>query len=343
MLTLTYEGRGIASLSTIKDVAKLSGISRSTVSRVINNHPYVNEEKRIRVKAAMKELGYVPNSSAQRLRGSKTKTIAVLISRIVNPFFSGLVDAMDSVATEAGFQLILCNTRGSKEREMTYLNLLRTKQVDGVVFASIENNWEDIKPYLAYGPIVLCNEYTDQTDIPSFRINHFQASYEATLHFIKQGKTKIGLCRGDETIGSNLGSDREKGFLKALQDHQLTFNEQWLFRNATNFNDGRHVFQKVERMSERPDAIFTGSDEVATGIISESRNSSIHVPNDLSVIGFDDQQIADVITPGLTTIRQPIQKMGEQTMQHMIHILTNQTSLIGHTELLKTELIVRDT
>lgn len=250
---------------------------------------------------------------------------------------------MDSVATEAGFQLILCNTRGSKEREMTYLNLLRTKQVDGVVFASIENNWDDIKPYLAYGPIVLCNEYTDQTDIPSFRINHFQASYEATLHFIKQGKTRIGLCRGDETIGSNLGSDREKGFLKALQDHQLTFNEQWLFRNATNFNDGRHVFQKVERMSERPDAIFTGSDEVATGIISESRNSSIHVPNDLSVIGFDDQQIADVITPGLTTIRQPIQKMGEQTMRHMIHILTNQTSLIGHTELLKTELIVRGT
>ncbi|MCM2676544.1 LacI family DNA-binding transcriptional regulator [Alkalicoccobacillus plakortidis] len=330
-------------MPTIKDVAKLSGISRSTVSRVINNHPYVNEEKRMRVKQAMLDLGYVPNSSAQRLRGSKTKTIAVLISRIVNPFFSGLVDAMDTVATEAGYKLILCNTRGSKERELNYLDLLKTKQVDGVVFASIENDWSDIKPYLAYGPMVLCNEYTDQTDIPSFRINHFQATIEAVTHFIKEGRTKIAFCRGDETIGSNLGVDREKGFISALTSHHLSFNKQWLFRNVSSIEDGRNVMKKIERMTDRPDAIFTGSDEVATGIIAEAKISSIKVPKHLSVIGFDDQQIAGVITPGLTTIRQPINKLGEQTMQHMIHILTNRISFLGHTEVLTTEFIVRDT
>ncbi|MDQ0205414.1 LacI family DNA-binding transcriptional regulator [Alkalicoccobacillus murimartini] len=330
-------------MPTIKDVAKLSGISRSTVSRVINNHPYVNDEKRMRVKQAMKELGYVPNSSAQRLRGSKTKTIAVLISRIVNPFFSGLVDAMDEVATEAGFQLILCNTRGSKERELNYLDLLRTKQVDGVVLASIENPWTTIQPYLAYGPIVSCNEYTDQSDIPSFRINHFQATYEAVTHFINSGYSNIAICTGDETIGSNLGVDREKGYLKALSDHHMTPNEAWFFKNTSSVLDGRKVLERIEAMSNRPNAIYTGSDEVAMGIIAQSKQSAIRVPSDLAVIGFDDQQLAGLITPGLTTIRQPILEMGQRTMHHMIRILTNQTKMDGNTHLLLSELIVRDT
>ncbi|TSB45685.1 LacI family DNA-binding transcriptional regulator [Alkalicoccobacillus porphyridii] len=330
-------------MATIKDVAKLSGISRSTVSRVINNHPYVNDEKRSRVKQAMKELGYFPNSSAQRLRGSKTRTIAVLISRIVNPFFSGLVDAMDEVATESGYQLILCNTRGSRERELKYLDLLKTKQVDGVILASVENNWEDIKPYLGYGPIVSCNEYTAQTDIPSFKINHYEATFQAIIHFIKNGRKKIAFCCGDEPIGSDLGVDREKGFFQALSEHDLLFQDEWYFKNVSSVEDGRGVLKRIEKMDDRPDAIFTGSDEVAMGIIAQSQLSSIIVPQDLSVIGFDDQQMSGVLKPGLTTIKQPIKQMGRETMTYMLQILNKQKELAGTEKVLQYKFIKRDT
>lgn len=133
-------------MPTIKDVALHAGVSRSTVSRVMNNHPYVDEEKRRAVRVAMTELGYIPNSSAQRLRGTETRTIAVLVSRIVNPFFSAIVDAMDEIAAAYSYRLILCNTRGSASQELHFLQLLRTKQVDGIILASIVNEWLLFRP-----------------------------------------------------------------------------------------------------------------------------------------------------------------------------------------------------
>ncbi|MED3647081.1 LacI family DNA-binding transcriptional regulator [Halalkalibacterium halodurans] len=330
-------------MATIKEVAQLAGLSRTTVSRVINNHPYVSDEKRQQVLDAMKQLGYVPNSSAQRLRRNKTETIAVVISRIVNPFFSGLVDEMERVASEHGYQLILCNTRQSKEKELSYLELLRTKQVDGIIMASMQNEWEVIEPYTAYGPMVACNEYRPGMSIPLVRLNQEEAGYVATKHLLELGHRKIACLAGNKAIP--LSEDRKAGYLRALQEYGIKAKEEWTYYHAFSIDDGKRwfrLFQTIET-NTRPTAVFTGSDEVAAGILSEAKVHGWNIPKDLAIVGFDNQQIATLVTPRLTTIEQPISLIGRRALEVMFMLLDEQINdLPPFEERLPFRLIVRE-
>ncbi|MCL6586682.1 MAG: LacI family transcriptional regulator [Anoxybacillus sp.] len=303
-------------MSTIEDVAKLAGLSRTTVSRVINNHPYVSEDKRKLVMEAMKQLGYVPNSSARSLRSQKTDVIALFVPRIMNPFFSQLVEAMEISAAEHGYQLIICQTRYSPEKELNYMNLLKTKQVDGVILASIQNDWKVLEPFLQYGPIVLCNEFDEQANVPSVMLDQVQGGYIATKHLLEQGHRRIAYCRG--STRSNVASHREIGFRKALAEYGLEFDEQYAFRDAFHSEDGRRVFHQMMALPTPPTAVFTGSDEVAAGIISEANKHGCRIPDQLAVVGFDNQEITELIEPSITTVHQPVDKMAQKALEVMI-------------------------
>ncbi|WHY73298.1 LacI family DNA-binding transcriptional regulator [Fictibacillus enclensis] len=305
-------------MATIQDVAKLAGLSRTTVSRVINRHPYVTDEKKRLVMNAMEELNYVPNSSARRLRKQQTETIAVYVPRITNPFFSQMVEVMGNYASDRGYQLILCQTSYSRNQEINYLELLKTKQVDGLILTSIENEWSSIEPYMNYGPIMLCNEYNDQAQVPTVYLDQIEGGYIGTRHLIEQGHTQIAYCSGDNHA-SRVASDRYTGYKKALEEAGILTSEDWFLTNAYSIDDGKRVFNDIAKMNDRPTAVFTGSDEVAAGIWKEALNHKWDVPNDLAIIGFDDQPVADLI--GLTTIRQPIKNMAQQAMEQMIDII----------------------
>ncbi|MDN4075474.1 LacI family DNA-binding transcriptional regulator [Fictibacillus terranigra] len=307
-------------MATIQDVAKLARLSRTTVSRVINHHPYVTDEKKRLVLKAMEELNYVPNSSARRLRKQQTETIAVYVPRITNPFFSQMVEVMGNHASEKGYQLILCQTSYSRNKEINYLELLKTKQVDGLILTSIENEWREIKPYLNYGPIVLCNEYNDDADIPTVYLNQVEGAYIGTRHLIEQGHTKIAYCSGDNSA-SRLAFDRFKGYKQALKEAGLEFNDKWILTNAFSIKDGKRIFRAIADMEDRPTAVFTGSDEVASGIWLEATNHYWSIPDDLAIIGFDDQPQAELI--GLTTIEQPIDEIAKRAMGQMIETIEN--------------------
>jgi DNA-binding LacI/PurR family transcriptional regulator len=311
-------------MSTIADVAKLAGISQATVSRVINNYPYVSEEKRRLVYEAMERLGYSPNTSAQRLRKQKTDIIAVLVPRLTNPFFAHLVEGLEEVATKQGLQLLICQTKYDESRELEYLNLLKTKQVDGLILTSIENNWKDIEPITEHGPVVLCNEYVNDYDatVPMIRLNQFQGGYIGTRHLIEKGHTQIAYCSGGKMSG--IAYDRKKGFELALKEQGLKLDVNWFFTDVFDIEDGMRVMQEIVRMNHRPTAIFTGSDEVAAGIVSEAKKHGFNVPVDFAVIGFDDQPIARLVWPNLTTIRQPVEAIGEIAMCTMIAILRSE-------------------
>ncbi|WP_059102752.1 LacI family DNA-binding transcriptional regulator [Shouchella shacheensis] len=316
-------------MPTIKDVAKHAGVSRSTVSRVLNNHPYVDEEKRRSVKNSMKELGYLPNSSAQRLRGTQTRTIAVLVARIMNPFFSAIVDAMDEVANAHSYRLILCNTRNSKKQELHYLQLLRTKQVDGVVLASLENDWSVIEPYVAYGPIVVCNEYPPENkSVTVVTINQTKAMYAATTHLIEKGHTAISYCNVIGHSASALSEDRRKGFVQAMNEHRLPMKKTWNFKGHS-IESGRKIVSEMLALAEKPTAILTGSDEVAAGVIAQSKMEGLSVPGDLAVVGFDDQAVASLLEPQITTIRQPTEELGRKTMELILSIVTTGEMEVG--------------
>ncbi len=335
-------------MPTIKDVALKAGVSRSTVSRVLNDHPYVDEKKRKAVQAAITELGYSPNSSAQRLRGTETKTIAVLVSRIVNPFFSAIVDAMDEVAAAHSYRMILCNTRGRADQELHFLELLRTKQVDGVILASIVNEWETIQPYLQFGPIVLCNEYPRYlTGAPNVTINQKEAMVTITEHLLEKGYSSIAYCnvydvsRMPEGIHSPLAEDRYMGYVETMKKAGQLVHSDWRF-SGHSVEDGKRILQDILRLDKRPYAVITGSDEIAAGMIAEAKRLNIGIPSDLAIVGFDNQPAATLLEPQLTTIHQPTFEMGKTTMEMMMSVLANPAEMQASTVYLQAPLQIRE-
>lgn len=307
---------------TIKEVAELAGLSRSTVSRVINNYPHITEDKKKAVKDAMDQLGYYPNSSARRLRNRKTETIAVLINRITNPFFSRLIESMETAAMNNGYQLIVCQTRYSKSRELQYLDMLKAKKVDGIILASIENEWAEIEPYLNFGPLVLVNEFHQEANVPTIFADQVFGGYIAVKHLLDLGHEHIAYCIGD--IKTSVGKGRMEGLLKAHDEQGKNFNEDSLFKGIYSVDDGKKVFHQLPK---KITAVFVGGDEAAAGIIAEAKKYGVKVPEELAVIGFDDQPIAELIDPAITTVHQPIGEMGEQAIKVMIDKINNDQPL----------------
>lgn len=327
-------------MPTIYDVAKLSGLSKTTVSRVINNHSYVSEEKKNRVLKAMKELNYTPNPSARKLRGQVTTTIGVIVPRIINPFFSYLVDSIEQVAYKKGYHVLIFQSNEDKEKELAFLNLLKTKQVDGIIMTSIENDWSLIEPFTEYGPILLCNEYVNNANVPIVRLNQYKGAYIGVKHLLEKGHRKIGYCTGGLFAEEGKDKDRNQGYQKALQEAGIQPDPKWIFVNQHSIEDGKQVVKKILSMEDRPTAIFTGSDEIAGGMMIEAKESGLSIPNDLAIIGFDDQPLAQMLDPKLTTIRQPIDQMGIKAMEILIDMLNDSESKVETFEL-PIELVVR--
>jgi LacI family transcriptional regulator, repressor for deo operon, udp, cdd, tsx, nupC, and nupG len=326
-------------LATIADVAKRAGLSRATVSRVLNNHPNVTEDKKRLVREAMESLKYVPNTTAQRLRNQRTDTIAILVPVLTNPFFAYLLESMDMVATKNHLQLLICQTRYSKQKELDFLELLRRKQVDGLILTSYENEWRKIEPFAEFGPMVLCNEYERNTKVPIIRMDQFEAGYIGTRHLIEQGHERIACTCGDK---SNLAKDRQAGYRKALAEKGLLVLDEWIFSNVFDLEDGKRVLRTMMYLKEAPTAVFTGSDQVAAGMIMAAKSIGKSVPDDIAIIGFDDQPICKVVEPALTTIRQPIEELGKTAMEVMIDLIAFKKELNHQEILLPYDLVIRD-
>ncbi|MFQ3545926.1 LacI family DNA-binding transcriptional regulator [Halobacillus rhizosphaerae] len=301
---------------TINDVAELAGLSKSTVSRVINHYPHVSQEKKQKVYQAMKTLGYVPNSSARSLRNKKTQMIAVIVPRLMNPFFGQLIESMEVAATEQGYQLLICQTMYSKETELGHLELLKMKQVDGMILASLENEWETISEYLTYGPLIMCNEFEEDANIPIVKLDQIHGGYIATKHLLEEGHRRIAYCSGGHK--SMVAQHRKLGFKKALKEYGLEFEERYSFLDAYSIKDGMRVFHELNQMEEPPTAVFTGGDEVAAGLITAAKENGVRIPKDLSVIGFDNQVVTKIMDPKISTIEQPIQLMAQQAIKVLV-------------------------
>ena len=332
-------------MATISDVARLSGLSVATVSRVINNKPHVSAEKRERVQAAMDELGYVPLQAARQLRGSGSGNIAVAVPGIKNNFFAHLVDAIEKTCRTAGYRSLISQTQGTEEGELGALDLLKMQHADGLVLCSIENQWDLITSYAQYGALAVCDEYNASGSISQVLGRQYDGFFGATQYLIGRGYKKIAYCTGFTGLkqlpkGSDLDSDRYLGYVDALRSRGLESNPAWYFEGVTDLEDGRNVFRRLLAMAERPDAIIAGSDEVAVGIELEALHCRFSVPDELAIIGVDDQPIAQVAPVPLTTIRQPITEMGTLVAQDIVRQLSDEPSDPTRYEL-NLELVVR--
>ncbi|MFP3510847.1 LacI family DNA-binding transcriptional regulator [Peribacillus sp. SIMBA_075] len=326
-------------MAKISEIAKMCNVSKTTVSRVLNNHPFVSKEKREQILKVIEELDYAPSSLARNFRTNKTQTIALSVPRFDHPFFAHLVKGVSLAALENDYKVLIFQTFYDSKNELDVMEKLKNREVDGVILGALENEWNLIKPYLKYGPILLCNEYHHFAPIPIIGYDESEATYQAVNHLIKKGYKKIGFCY--DTSYSQAQSQRKEGFLKALADNNLLHNEDWIFGHGFNIEDGFRICDEIFKLKEKPTALFTGNDQVAAGIIKRATTLDYKIPEYLAIVGYDNQSICQVTTPTITTIDIPIMELGQRSVIELIKYLNNDLEVKRDVIKLPTKLKIR--
>ncbi|MDA1886941.1 LacI family DNA-binding transcriptional regulator [Bacillus cereus group sp. BY105LC] len=297
-------------MANIKDIAKMAGVSVTTVSRVLNDHPYVSEEKRKAVIEIVEKLNYSQNANAVHLSKGKTNIVGVILPYINHPCFDAMVGGMMEVALAHNYRVLLCQTNYNKKEEMKSLHMLKTKQLDGLIICSRANDWEMIEPYASYGTIIACED-NDISNISSVYTNHSAAFQLGMDYLIEKGYKKIGYC-----TGRKLGPSSQKRFdvyKRQLQSIDEEVNEEWIFTECFTLEDGVKVAHKLKELQHLPEALIVAGDEVAIGLMTEAEKLGIQVPEDLAIIGFDNQPISQVLQ--LTTIDQNLNEIGRKAFE----------------------------
>ncbi len=325
-------------MSGIKEVAKLAGVSVATVSRVLNDSSSVLPETKDRVCEAIEKLNYQPNLLARNLRRSETKLILAIIPSISNMFFSEVVRGMQNKARKYGYNLLLCNTEDDSESLKVYLNLLKSRQADGVIFVSSAIEQQTLTGIAKTHPVVLCSEYYDGLDISYISIDNKLAAYQAVQHLIRTGRKRIAFINGfDYHISTRL---RLEGYKQALADNNIEFREELVRQGTYGLKSGLRVMRQFLSLEEPPDGVLAGSDMMAIGAIKFIKQSGLKVPEDIGVVGFDDTRATSIFEPSVTSISQPMFDMGQCAVDILLKKIN---SLQGYEEklILEHELVIR--
>ncbi|MFX3635361.1 MAG: LacI family DNA-binding transcriptional regulator [Candidatus Pristimantibacillus sp.] len=326
---------------TIRDVAKLADVSISTVSRVMNAPDTVVEVKRQRVLDAIEQLNYQPNAFARGLIYKRSHTLGVLIPDIRNPYYGGVIRGMEDAAKQLGYNLMICNTDREAERMIMYLDNFNKQQVDGILFASDFVRPAYYEAMLAYRlPVVLVSTESQQYDLPSVKIDEEQAAYDAVKYLIESGHRDIGF------IGFTLpdpisGQMRYNGFIRAINQYELHHCIDYVAFATHWFEEAYEATATLFDRHPHLTAIFACSDEFAMGTISCLHSRGIHVPQQVSVIGFDNIRMSWMTIPKLTTIAQPMYQIGFHSVQKLHELIQTGTVALFR-EWLPHELIIRE-
>ncbi|KAF0816710.1 Transcriptional regulator, LacI family [Bacillus sp. ZZV12-4809] len=325
---------------TIKDVAKKANVSIATVSRILNGQGGYSEKTKSKVLKVIEELGYQPNAVARGLINKRTHTIGVLFPKLSSSLVTDLLDGIEKAANDNGSSVIVCHTESNGEKTMKYLQLLTEKRVDGIIFASEILKEEYYKFVIKTRmPMVLLSTESYAYPLPFVKVNDFHAAYAAAKHLIDKGHTRIGMISGnkDDIIA---GIPRIEGFKKALSDHNIPLgSDNIVFGRGFTFPYGVEGFKSLIEQFPDVTAIFAASDEIAIGALSAAYQMGIRVPDEISVIGYDNLKLAEMSTPPLTTVGQPLAKMGEASAEMLFSIL--ETGETPESRIMKHKIIER--
>lgn len=297
-------------MANIRDVAELAGVSITTVSHVINETRYVSEELTKRVYDAMEEINYHPNTLARSLRSGRTKTIGLLIPDISNLFFAEISRKIEDRGFKFGYSVVLCNTDDDSEKEQSYIKVLLEKQVDGIVFISSGNRETNLsKPLDLDIPIVVADREVASTRTDVVLLDNFQGGYDATQHLISCHHQRIGCISGPSLLTPS--AQRVDGYKQALRESGIDIEEDLVQMGDFRFSGGEEAMRKILSVTDQPTAIFVCNDMMALGAIRAINDTGKRVPDDYSLIGFDNIPLSKTVYPALTTMAQPIQQMAE--------------------------------
>ena len=309
--------------TSIKDVAREAGVSIATVSRVLNDIDVVNEDTKKKVLDAIKKLGYRPNIVARSLKTQRTKTIGILVPDISSGSYPEIVRGAEDVANIYDYNVILCNSDFDYDKEKDYLRVLKEKMVDGVIYmsSSLQEESLDIINELDL-KTVLVETKDREGRLPSVTIDNIGAAYEATKHLIDKGLRNIAFV-GVEKDAANAWGDRYLGYEKALKEAGISVDEELVLLKNLKYKTGHDAADKFVNFNKKVDGVICASDEIAMGVINGLREKGINTPEDVSVIGFNNNAVSSYFYPRLTTVNQPSYDMGSVAMRMLIKILNN--------------------
>ena len=309
---------------TIKDVAKQAGVSISTVSRVINDSKPVTDEVKQKVLDVIKETGYIPNPLARSLVTKKSQLIGVIVPEVSDSFVNEILNGIEEEAKMYDYEILLANTYSDKAQELKCINLLRAKQVEGIVMISWKVEEEHINYIQNCGiPASYISKTARDYDIHTVSVNNTEATYDMTKYLIEKGHKDIAfiMTSQDDTV---LEMERLSGYEKALKEKNIKINKDLIKYGETTYEAGYSSMKELLNEGKVPHAAFVTGDEAAIGAINAICDAGYRVPEDISVAGFNDVKIAKIYRPKLTTVHQPLYDMGAVAIRMVIKMINKE-------------------
>ena len=311
-------------MATIKDVAKLADVSISTVSHVINGTRFVSPAATEKVHVAIEQLGYKPSAVARSLKTNRTRTIGMLTSSNTNPFFAEVIHGVEATCNERGYHLVLCNSGDDTEKKISNIQNLEEKRVDGLLIMTAHSEPEFFQTLqdCTESPMVILDCQSPGIDADIIMEDPEVGGYEATHYLIDQGFSSIACISGPQHLSPSNG--RFAGYHKAMKEAGLKVNPYWVIEGELNAESGYQATKKLltgarEGFSDMPEAIFAGNDLMAMGAICAIQSMGYKVPEDISVIGYDDIELAAFTSPPLTTMHQPKAQLGQLAAETLLN------------------------
>lgn len=327
---------------TMKDIAEMAGVSKATVSMVMNKKDAsISESTREKILKIAKEMSYIPNSIARSLSTKKSGTIGIILPDITNPFFSEMARAVEDEAERLEYNLMICNTDNDIHKEEKYIQLLISKLIDGIIFMSGGRSNKSITLLKNNNvPFVLVDRYIEgyKDDYGVFSLNT-QGIKEGIRYLYEKGKRRIIFVKGSENL--EVSKQRLEGYIDAMKNYGI-YDEKYIFEGDFNVKGGIIATEKIISKFQDLDAILYSNDMMALGGMKILLRNGYKIPKDISVVGFDNIYMSAVIEPELTTISQPIYKMGEKACSILINVI-NGVPPIEKQVYFETKLIVRGT
>lgn len=305
-------------MATMKDVARLAGVSTSTVSHVVNNTRFVSNEIRERILKAVAELNYSPSALARSLKINQTRTLGMIVTTSNNPFFAEVVAGVERICYQRGYTLVLCNTEGDPARLSHSLEVLLQKRIDGLLLMCTESRSASAEVFERHPavPVVVMDWGPLTSRADRIQDNSALGGYLATRHLIEQGHRRIGLISGP--VDKLPAQSRQEGYRRALAEARIPYRQEYVVTGDFEFAGGITGMQQLLALPEPPTAVFAGNDVSAVGVYQALYRAGLRVPQDISVIGYDDIELARYLTPPLTTIHQPQEALCRQAVDILL-------------------------
>jgi DNA-binding LacI/PurR family transcriptional regulator len=313
-----FQMGGLMAIS-IKDIAKAADVSYATVSRALTGRPGVRASTRQNILTIAQQLGYVPNAAARRLVTRRTSTIGVIVTTYLDYFYAELLQLVTEAALERNYRVVLASSGFNAERELDEVQALRQERIDAFIVIATRQAEEYIPVLEAEGiPVVVINQGNERPWIYAIETNNSQATCEAVEYLISLGHRRIGYVAGQQEWDN---VERQDGYLKALQKHGLPYDPTLIVAGDVKVSGGKTAFELLRRLDQPPTAVCCYNDETALGVLNAAYLAGIKVPEELSVIGFDDIYLSPYAIPPLTTIRQPKRELAYRAVEVIVKLV----------------------